>query len=273
MRVVIFADMEGVACIETWEQVTGGMPRYEEARKLYTDEISAAVRGARAAGATEITVVDGHGAGGAYNFRSLVPERLESGAQYVMGYPWARYIEAFERGCDAMLFVGAHAMAGTPDGVLCHTVSSEDWYNAWINETLVGESGILAAIAGCWNVPAIFVSGDAATCREVTALLGPEVVTVAVKKGLGRFSALHMAPRDACSLIETGVAQALSAGNWPRPYQPAVTPVTFKVELAAPERAADFKGRPGVQILGPRTVVSTAPTFWEAWDQFWYRRA
>jgi len=62
-------------------------------------------------------------------------------------------------------------MAGTPDGVLCHTVSSEAWYNAWINDTLVGESGILAAVAGCWDVPAIFVSGDEATCREVTALI------------------------------------------------------------------------------------------------------
>ncbi|MBX5448532.1 MAG: M55 family metallopeptidase [Thermogemmatispora sp.] len=272
MRVVIFCDMEGVACIESWEQVTAGHPLYEEARQLYTEEINAAVRGARAAGAAEITVVDCHGAGGAYNFRSLLPERLESGAQYVLGHPWARYIEAFERGCDAILFVGAHAMAGTPDGVLCHTVSSESWYNAWINETRVGESGILAAIAGCWDVPAVFVSGDVATCREVTALLGPQVVTAEVKRGLGRFSAVHMAPRDARSLIEIGVARALSTRNWPKPYKPTTTPVTFKVELATPDRASDFKGRQGVEIVGPRMVVSTAATFWQAWDQFWYRQ-
>ncbi|MBX5456601.1 MAG: M55 family metallopeptidase [Thermogemmatispora sp.] len=273
MRIVIFCDMEGVACIENWEQVTAGRPLYEEARKLYTDEMNAAVRGARAAGATEIIVVDCHGAGGAYNFKSFLPERLESGAQYVLGHPWARYIEAFERGCDAILFVGAHAMAGTPDGVLCHTVSSETWYNAWINETRVGESGILAAIAGCWDVPAVFVSGDAATCREVTALLGPQVVTAEVKRGLSCFSAVHMAPRDACSLIEMGVARALSTRNWPKPYKPATSPVTFKVELSGVERASDFKGRQGVEIVGPRTVVSTATTFWQAWDQFWYRHA
>src|SRR6266567_1878856 len=97
---------------------------------------------ALAAGAVEIIVVDCHGAGGAYSFKSFLPGRLESGAQYVFGYPWARYIAPFEQGCDAILFVGAHAMAGTPDGVLCHTVSSEAWYNAWINDTLVGESGI-----------------------------------------------------------------------------------------------------------------------------------
>jgi len=44
-------------------------------------------------------------------------------------------------------------MAGTPDGVLCHTVSSEAWYNAWINDTLVGESGILAAVAAAGTYP------------------------------------------------------------------------------------------------------------------------
>ena len=270
MRVVIFCDMEGISCIETWEQVSAGKPMYEECRKLYTDEMNAAVRGARAAGARDIVVVDCHGAGRGFSFKSFLPDRLESGAQYVFGYPWARYIEAFEQGCDAILFVGAHAMAGTPDGVLCHTVSSEAWYNASINDTLVGESGILAAIAGCWDVPAIFVSGDEATCREVTTLLGEEVVTAPVKKGLGRFSAINMAPKDACSLIEMRTAQAVSMRHWPKPYKPT-EPVTFKVEVASPDRVNGFIGRTGVRIEGPRTVVSSGENFWQAWDQFWYR--
>src|SRR5439155_18919001 len=236
MRVVIFCDMEGISCIEHWDQVSAGTAFYEQSRKLYTDEMNAAVRGARAAGAREIVVVDCHGAGGAYSFKSFIPEQLESGAQYIFGYPWARYIASFEQGCDAILFLGAHAMAGTHDGVLCHTVSSESWHNAWINETRVGESGILAAIAGCGDVPAIFVSGDEATCREVTALLGNEVKTAPVKKGLGRFSACNMAPKDACSLIEMRVAQSLSMRNWPKPYKPS-SPVTFRVELATPDQA------------------------------------
>ena len=153
--------------------------------------------------------------------------------------------------------------------MLCHTVSSESWYNAWINDTLVGESGILAAVAGCWNVPAVFVSGDEATCREVTTLLGAEVTTAPVKKGLSRFSARNMAPKDACSLIEMRVAQSLSMRNWPKPYKPTA-PVTFKVELATPDGATDFMGRTGVRIEGARTVVSTGDNFWQAWDQFWY---
>jgi D-amino peptidase len=262
--------MEGVAGIETWEQVNGGAPLYEEGRRLFTEEVNAAVRGARRAGASEIVVVDCHGAGGAWSFKSLIPERLESGASYVFGHPWTRYIIPFEEGCDAALLLGAHAMAGTPDGVLCHTVSSEAWYNATINGVLVGESGIEAAIAGCWNVPTIFVSGDAATCREVTELLGPKVVAAPVKIGLGRYSARTLAPADACALIEQRVHTALSQRDWPAPYQPAA-PVTFRVELATPDRANAFFGRAGVEIVGPRTVQATADTFWQAWDHFWYR--
>ncbi len=47
MRVVIFCDMEGVSCIEHWDQVSAGTAFYEQSRKLYTDEMNAAVRGAR----------------------------------------------------------------------------------------------------------------------------------------------------------------------------------------------------------------------------------
>src|SRR6266566_3963384 len=145
MRVHIISDMEGVSGIVKWQQTTGGDPMYEEGRRLYTEEINAAVRGAKAGGATEIVVLDCHGAGGGWSFKSLLLDQLERGAAYVLGHPWARYTAPLEAGCDAVLLVGAHAMAGTPGGVLSHTISSEAWYNAWINDTLVGESGIAAA--------------------------------------------------------------------------------------------------------------------------------
>ncbi len=273
MRVMIWADIEGVAGISRWEQVGGTLPLYAEGRGLYTEEINAAVRACKQAGATEIVVVDGHGGGHAQGlgFLSLIPDRLERGAEYVLGYTWARHVQPFEQGCDAALFVGAHAMAGTPGGVLSHTVSSESWYNATINGTLVGESGIIAAIAGCWGTPAVFVAGDEATCHEVQALVGPTVVTAPVKKGLSRFGARHLAPADARALIERKAGDALrNRANWPKPLVFA-PPVTFQVELASPDHAAVFHGRKNVEVTGPRTVRATGENFWQAWDAFWYR--
>jgi D-amino peptidase len=45
------SDKEGIGGSVVWEQVNGGAPLYEQGRRLYTEEINAAVRGARAGGA------------------------------------------------------------------------------------------------------------------------------------------------------------------------------------------------------------------------------
>ena len=123
MRVFIVSDMEGVAGITRWQQCSGGHAMYEEGRRLYTGEINAAVRGAKAAGATEIVVMDCHGAGEGWDFNSLLHEELDPACEYVVQKQWTEYTEYLEGGVDAALFVGMHAMAGTPDGVLAHTVS------------------------------------------------------------------------------------------------------------------------------------------------------
>jgi D-amino peptidase len=267
---MIWGDMEGVACIEVWEQVGGGAARYEEARILFTEEMNAAVRGAKRAGADEIIVVDCHGAGGPWSFRSLVLDRLEPGAEWVFGYPWARYVEPLQQGVDAVLLVGAHARAGTPNGVLSHTVSSEAWYNASINGVLVGESGILAALCGVWDAPIVFVSGDDATCEEVRHLVGPKLVAAPVKRGLGRFAARNLSPADARRLIEDRAHAALASRDWPEPYRVG-SPVIFRVELASIDHAERFRGRIGVEIPEPRVVEARGANFWECWDRFWYR--
>jgi D-amino peptidase len=270
MRVAICVDMEGVSGIFVWEQVTGGNPQYMgEGRQLLTQEINAAVRGARKAGATEVVVMDLHGAGNGFSFKSILLEEADPGAEYFLGGPWMRYTKVFEDGCDAVLLVGAHAMAGTEDGVLCHTMSSESWYNAWINDTLVGESGLCAAICGHWSAPVAFVSGDQATCDEVQALLGPQVVPAVVKWGHGRFAARNIVPSVARQLIETKVAEALSPAHLKtlKVYNPK--PATLKVELATPDKAIQYMGKVGLEIVGSRTVISRGEDFWQCWDQFW----
>src|SRR5215203_1243037 len=142
MRVFIVSDMEGVAGITKWDQVNGGKSLYEEGRALYTEEINAAVRGTRAAGATEVVVMDCHGAGGDWSFNSLIPERLDTGCEFVVQRQWTEYTGVLEQDCDAALFVGMHAKAGTRDGLLSHTVSSSQWTNLWFNGVSVGESAI-----------------------------------------------------------------------------------------------------------------------------------
>ncbi|MFN3651760.1 MAG: M55 family metallopeptidase [Armatimonadota bacterium] len=269
MRVLIMSDMEGVSGIVDWQQVNGGAAMYEEGRRLYTEEINAAIRGARAAGATEIVAVDCHGAGGPWTFNSLVPELLDPGCEWVAHHTWTGFTELLEQGCDAALFVGMHAMAGSETGVLSHTVSSEAWHNLWFNDVLVGETGINAALCGHWGCPVLLVTGDTATCDEARALLGDSLTTVAVKKGLSRFSARQIPPVRARRMIEEGARAGLQDLQAVKPYNPG-KPCEIVVEVVSPDKLDRFRRKPGVEVIEPRKLRSRADDWWTAWQQFWF---
>ncbi len=269
MRILIMTDMEGVSGIVAWDQVTGGKPMYEEGRRLYTEEINAAVRGARAAGAKEIVVVDCHGAGGDWTFNSLVPELLDTGCEWVAKHPWSRYTEMFETGCDAAVFVGMHARANTPDGVMCHTISTTGWRSLRFNDDEVGEVGINAALCGHYGCPVLLVTGDEAVCRESRELLGENLPVVAVKRGLSRYSARQIPPVRARQMIEEGTRRALQDLPDIRPYVPAA-PTKITIELDTVDNAAHYKGRPGVSFPDDLTVVSDGRDWMEAWNQIWH---
>src|SRR5919108_3255676 len=255
MRIHVISDMEGVAGIVKWEQVTGGEALYEEGRKLYTGEINAAVRGAKAAGATEIVVMDCHGAGEGWTFNSLIPEELDADCEYVVQNEWTEYVEYLESGIDAALFVGMHAMAGTRDGVLAHTVSGSSWWRLRFNGVEVGETGINAALCGSWGCPVLLVTGDDAACREGKELLGDGVTTVSVKRGFSSFSARNLTPARARDLIEAGARQALSDLSAVSPYDPG-RPCEIKVEYKHTGAPDKLRHRIGVERVDDRTIVS-----------------
>src|SRR5690242_17203725 len=134
MRVLIMTDMEGVAGVINAQDYLNAAGRlYHVGRALTTQETNAAVEGALAAGATDVLVVDGHGAG------AIEPELLHPAARLLAGMPKPR---AF--GCDdsfdAAFVVGQHAMSNTDGGHLAHTNS---WrVDSWrLNGRLIGELG------------------------------------------------------------------------------------------------------------------------------------
>jgi D-amino peptidase len=269
MRVMIFSDMEGVAGITKWAQVTGGEALYEDGRKLYTQEINAAARGAFAAGATDVLAMDCHGAGGDWSFNSLIPEDLDPRLDFVVQHEWTEYTDGLEQGCDAALFVGMHAMAGTADGGMNHTVSGTQWRNVWFNGVRVGETGINAALCGNWGCPVVLVTGDEAVCREGRDLLGEGLTTVAVKRSFGRFSARHHSPQRAREMIQDGARSALADLGAVMPYDPG-RPCEIKVELGASEHTEQFRHIDTVDVIDSRTIASRADDWWAAWRQFYF---
>jgi D-amino peptidase len=264
------SDMEGVAGVVKWTQVSGGdSAAYQQARELYTGEINAAIRGARAAGADQIIVMDCHGAGNGWSFNSLIQEQLEPNCEFAVQEYWTEYVEPLEQGTDAALFVGMHAMAGTPGAVLSHTVSGSQWHNLWFNGRLQGETGINAALCGNWNCPVLLVTGDKQTCAEATDLLGEGLTTVAVKSGIGRYSALQLTPQRAREAIEAGARAALANLDAVPPYDPG-RPCEITVEFSHTDGAEKYIHRAGVEVLDGRRIKSTAGDWWSAWRQFYF---
>jgi D-amino peptidase len=269
VRVHVIGDIEGVAGIVKWGQTGGDSPLYQEARVLYTEEINAAVRGARAAGATEVLVMDCHGAGGDYTFNSLVADLLDADCEYVIQNEWTEYTDFLEQGCDAALLVGMHAMAGSEKGVLSHTVSGQAWQSLRFNGTPVGETGINAALCGTWGVPVVLVTGDRAVCEEGRALLGDGLTTVEVKEGLGRFSARTKTPRRARELIEEGAKRALGRLGAVAPYDPG-RPAVIEIDFTSPDRLQEYANRKGVEVTGSRSIVVRGDDWWSAWSGFFF---
>ena len=269
MRILIMCDMEGVSGIVTWDQVGGGKAGYPEGRQLYTAEVNAAVNGAVRAGATEIIVIDGHNAGGDWRYNSLLKDMLHPACEYVAHHTWTHYREPLEQGADACLMVGYHARNLTPDGVLSHTISPFQCRNLWFNDELVGEIGVNAALCGHFGCPVLLETGDAAACREATELLGAGLTTVAVKRGLSKFSARQIAPQRAREMIEEAAYQTLADLNAVPPYVPA-PPVTITVEFGHKDAMRGFAPRDGVELdRAAQMMTSRADDWLTAWDQIW----
>jgi D-amino peptidase len=148
-------------------------------------------------------------------------------------------------------------------------VSGTGWRNLSFNGTVVGETGINAALCGTWGCPVLMVTGDSATCREARELLGGGLTTVEVKQGLGRFSARHISPLRARELIEGAAAKALSDPSAVPPYDPG-KPCEITVELATSEEVERYRHHAVVEIINGRTLASRADDWWTAWRQFYF---
>ncbi|MGH7504545.1 MAG: M55 family metallopeptidase, partial [Longimicrobiales bacterium] len=82
LKVYISADLEGVAGAVTPDQLGPTGFEYARFREFMTDEVLAAIEGAREAGATEIVVSDSHG-----NGENLLIERLPADVTVIRSWP------------------------------------------------------------------------------------------------------------------------------------------------------------------------------------------
>jgi D-amino peptidase len=259
MKILIAADMEGICGVVHWDQVNPKHPEYSRFRKLMTEDVNAAIRGAFSAGADEVVVTDGHNAG-----RNILIEELDPRARLNSGTPSPlEMVEGVQNGADGVCFIGYHARIGTPRAILEHTWSDDRVTNLWLkgaNETefrAYGEIGLNAAVCGHFGVPILMISGDQAACDEACQLLGP-IETAVVKQATGRMAAECLSPAMAGEKIQQAAYQAvvrLRTQNEPTGSFKIFNlqaPITMAIDLVQSEMADNASLMPGTRRSGRR---------------------
>lgn len=214
LKVLISVDMEGITGIVSHDECDRrASDDYQYFRKIMTFEANAAVEGALAAGATEIVVRDAHSGG-----RNILPDLLHKSALLLRDWSFGPkgMMEGIDETFGAAVFIGYHARAGTPDANLEHTWSGRVT-DVKINGVSLPEAGLNALIAGHFNVPVVFISGDQAICDQAKSLFG-EIESVAVKKGIGA-ATLSLHPEVSAKLIKEGVEKTLRNRGKQRPFK------------------------------------------------------
>src|SRR5690625_1209522 len=90
---------------------------YERIRRMMTEEVNAAIRGAFNGGAKEVVVADGHG-----NMSNILIEKLDPRARLVSGNNRVMMqLEGLDESFDGIVFVGHHGREGDSDAVISHT--------------------------------------------------------------------------------------------------------------------------------------------------------
>lgn len=253
MRAFILCDYEGTTGTVSWEEEATMGPEAMEG------DVNAIIRGLREGGFTKFVVRDYHAHG-----RTIRPHELDPAATLIRGkrtpFPYG-----LSPSLDAMVFAGAHAMAGTQTGVMSHTMNG-DVYDVRINDTPIGEVGGYALLAGHYGVPIILVTGDEAACEEARAII-PAVETAVVKVGLSRLCATCLHPVMARTLIESKARDAarragsIEPAKWDGPF-------TLEVTFKSPENADRAAETLGADRTAGRTVTLRRETVAEVLQCF-----
>jgi len=213
LKVYISADMEGIAGVVTGDQLSPSGFEYERFRGFMTNEVLAAIEGARAAGATEFLVSDSHG-----NGQNLLIDKFPKDVQIIRSWPRPLVMmQGIDESFDAVFFVGYHASTTNPQGVRAHTFSSANLADVRVDGVSVSEAAFNAAIASHYRVPVALITGDDAIVKEAQGELGP-IEGAIVKWAYSFHSARTLTPEASCALIREKAGRAIGRMREWKPY-------------------------------------------------------
>jgi len=171
-----------------------------------------------------------------------------------------------ERNYAAIGFIGQHAHANRKGGIMAHSYSSLGIQTMLMNGKPVGEIETRAALAGAFNTPTIFLSGDQAAADDLLAIV-PKAELAVVKEGFSNYACQTLSAQAAQDLIRARSRQAIQRIAEIKPYK-LEGPVTIQIEYTTRNAlGVDAPLRPGAEVIDARTIRYTGKDFLEAWTR------
>jgi D-amino peptidase len=227
VRVFISVDMEGTSGLERLEEIFRGLPGFDRFRRLMAGDANAVVQGAIEAGADDIVVSDSHG-----YMCNMRPDDLVPGVRLKRGQLRRRWcqMKGLEDAYDAVLLVGFHAKAGTPDAILSHTWITS-FLDVRVNGQSVPEPSLNTWLAGAFGIPVVMLSGDDHVIRESSPVLG-DIHYAQLKTSTGYFSGEHLPLDESRRLLRETARDAVADAGRIAPVR-CELPVTIELDLSA----------------------------------------
>ena len=247
MKIYISVDMEGVAGISHWDETEASKPRdYEPFRRQMVNEVNAAINGARAAGAKQITVRDAHDTA-----RNILPHELPKGVELIRGWSGhpAMMMEGLDESYDAVFLIAYHSPGSGDGNPLRHTMTVEKLVETKLNGNRASEFLLNTLYAASLGIPVVFVSGDKALTEESKELIC-DIHTVPTTRGVGNATYTRH-PQDVLEDIEKTAEQALLKIG-----RPPSLPQSFLLELTFSNHSHAYKASyyPGAKLISETAV-------------------
>jgi len=225
MKVYISSDIEGTCGICNWAETELNLPDHEYFKLQMTREVSVASQAAIECGATDVLIKDAHDSA-----RNINPEMLPREAKILRG--WTKDIYCMMAGIntqkfDAAMMTGYHSAGKENTSPLSHTMTRR-LESIKLNGEVISEFVINAYIAGYFNVPVCFISGDKGVCDQAKEYI-PQIITAPVQEGIGG-ATISVNPGVALEMIKNGVSDAFKDDY----YKTCVVkmPDSFELELS-----------------------------------------
>ncbi len=252
MKVYISVDMEGLAGISMWSEVSPRQSR--ESVEILYEHLRALLQGLFESGKVDqVLISDSHAAGDNIPYR--ITEEFQN-VQIAHGPLRKDFMMiGLDQSFDRVVFLGYHAGVGAKYGIMDHTYSSSVIHNLWINGQRMNEAIINAAFAGYHKVPLALVIGDSALEKELKESLSGEYIYVVTKESTGRFSAIMRSKSTVMKEIREAARRAVQIEKNRLTLVRFTPPIEMKIELKDTSFADAVELMPKVERIDARTVV------------------